>query len=185
MEDFQVEKVKKVVTVVGTVIGVGLIVWLFGSLSSNIVNNGYKPEDVIGDYTQSVVLIPEDKPLEKLNLKTAKDVTDAWGTVRADSALDALISKSAMLLTCETSPFKEMVSTVEYVSSKNSIGYRIEWVTSDYTFGCMCTSETGNPNLFTKNAPFTEAEKEFLTSLGGLGDCVEEVHDGLYEIYYS
>ena len=184
MEDFQVEKVKKVATVVGTIIGAGAMAWLLSSLSSSIVSVGYKPEDVVEGY-QSIVMIPEDKPLEELNLKTAQDVTDAWGTVQADSTLDALIYKSAMLLSCESSPFKEMVGMVEYVSSKNSVGYRIEWVTSEYTFGCMCTSETGNPNLFTKNVPFTEAEREFLTGLGGMGDCIEEVHDGVYEIYYS
>lgn len=185
MEDFQKVKVKRIAVIGSVTVGLLLVIIGFGSLSKTIVKNGYNPQDVVKDMQQEVKLIPENKPIEEMGIKTAKEATDLWGSVVAEDVVDSLIYKSAMLLTCEESPFKDRLSVVEYTSSKISVGCRIEWIFDDCIFGCTSTMSNGTPNVFTKSIPFTEVEREFLIGLTGIGNFKEDEVDGTYEIIYG
>lgn len=106
MEGYQKEKVRRIFIICTLVIIVVVIILVFGSLATAIVRNSYNPEDVLLELEHQVQLIPEDKPISDLGLKTAIEATDQWNSVVVDNAADALFYKSSMLLMCKESPFR-------------------------------------------------------------------------------
>lgn len=172
---------KTIIVICSVLVVIGLLLLAIWGISSAVVDNGYRTEDLFTEETQpyeKVDIVPKGKDREevmsKINRLDYKNIED----VEKDS-----IENTFNFLSIEGSPYLRYMEQSSYEVFKIEKGYRIEIDLKNYgKLTVLCSGLNAAPVNFMRSVEFTEEEKAFYHSIGRCWEV--PVKNGTYSIQF-
>lgn len=184
MEDYKVERVKKIASV-SVVLLVLIVVVLVAYFTTGVViENSYKTEDIFeteateGTEKESSGYSEDDIA----NMSETDKMLALINDIDTSDLKEASVKKATIFLSCSESPWYKYMATAEYEVGKVSKGYKVDYKINGEELSVICSWYDATPVVFIKDVEFTDEEKEFFRKVGKSWEV--QLDDGTYSIQY-
>lgn len=172
---------KTIIMICSVLVVIGLLLLAIWGISSMVVDNGYRTEDIFTEDTQpyeKVDIVPKGKDKEevmnkinRLDYKNIKDMEKAC----EENAIN--------FLSIEGSPYLDYINDSSYEMYKVKAGYSIVFKFKDYgELIVHCSDINAAPVTFIRSTKFSDDERKFYKDIGRCWEVV--LDDGTYSIQY-
>lgn len=189
MEDYKIERVKKIASISVVLLVLIVVVLIAYFATGTVMDNSYKTEDVF-ETEATTVSVTESTTQEVsgyseeeiANMSEIDKMLATMNNVDTSDLQEASIKKATIFLSCSESPWYKYMATSEYEVGKVSKGYKIDYKINSEELSVICSWYDATPVVFIKDVEFTDEEKEFFRKVGKSWEV--QLDDGTYSIQY-